>query len=268
MQDETTNWAEVRDWTVTLVAEAAAQAKTMVREGFAANIKANGTVVTEVDRATERFLRAEIGKRFPDHAILGEEYGQSGTLSPEIPLWCLDPVDGTTNLANGLPLWCVSVGVILGDRSMVGVLNAPMMQEVYAAAIGQGATRNGEPLSPLGAGGPLEKEDAYVICSTTAKRMNFSRLPAKLRVLGSAALDMCFVAAKQVRGCHCVGTSLYDVAAALCVTEEVGASSVWLESGEVYSPAAHLSEGPRGDRTLVTAPPETIRFLRDVLGNL
>ena len=250
-----------RDFAAELAAEAADRSRAMVRAGITADTKANGTVVTDVDRAVETFLRNAIAARYPDHAILGEEFGQTGTISPDIPLWCLDPVDGTTNLANGLPLWCISVGVILGDRSVAGVVNAPLLGDIYTGALGHAATRNGEPLSPLPAGGALGREDAYIICSTTAKRMDFRRLDAKLRLLGSAALDLCFVAAGQAKACQCSGTSLYDLAAGMCLADAVGAQSVWLETGAPYSPMTHLANPARTDITLITAPPETMAHL-------
>ena len=96
--------------------------------------------------------------------------------------------------------------------------------------------------------------------------MDFARLTAKLRIMGSAALDLCFVAAGQARGCQCACTSLYDLAGGLCFTREAGAESVWLESGDAYSPMAHLAKGPDCDATLITAPPATMRYLRERLG--
>ncbi len=257
-----TNW---RDFAVRLADEAASRAKEMVRSGITADLKANGTVVTDVDHAIERFLRERIGATYPDHAILGEEFGQTGDVSPDVPLWCLDPVDGTTNLANGLPLWCISIGVVHEGHAVAGVVNAPMLNEVYAAARGHGAARNGVSLPGLGEGDVLASEEVYIICSTSVRRMDFGRLTAKLRILGSAALDLCYVAAGQAKGCQCACTSLYDLAAGICLAREVGAESVWLESGGTYSPMAHLANGPDCDATLITAPPATMRYLRERL---
>lgn len=266
MQHTTEDFARWRDFAITIAAEAAEKAKAMVRAGFTADTKSNGTIVTDVDRSVEQYLRGRINETYPDHAVLGEEFGLTGTVSPDVPLWCLDPVDGTTNLANGLPLWCISVGVVYGNQSVAGAINAPMLNEVYAAAVGQGATRNNEPLPRLHDGGELGPEEVYIICSTTARRMNFSRLTAKLRILGSAALDLCFVAAGQAKGTQCACTSLYDLAAGICITQEVGAETVWLESGDAYQPMPHLEAGSNCDITLVTAPPSTLRYVRERLG--
>ena len=254
-----------RDFAISLAGEAAERARTMVRAGFSTDTKANGTVVTDIDHAIERFLRDEISAAYPAHAILGEEFGQTGVVSPDVPLWCLDPVDGTTNLANGLPLWCISIGVVETDETVAGVINAPLLGDVYAGAKGCGATRNGVPLPMLATGGVIAREEAYIVCGTTARRMDFSRSQAKLRILGSAALDLCFVAAGQAKGCQCACTSLYDVAAGLCIAGEVGAQSVWLESGAAYHPMAHLSAGADCAVTLLTAPAATLAHLISVL---
>ncbi len=254
-----------RDFAIEASREAATLARAMIRAGITADTKANGTVVTDVDHAIERLLREKIGAAYPDHAILGEEFGQTGMVSPDVPLWCLDPVDGTTNLANGLPLWCVSIGVIFGDAAVAGVVNAPMTGDIYAAAQGYGATWNGEALPRLAPGGTIAPEEAYIICGTTARRMDLARLSAKLRILGSAALDLCYVAAGQAKGCQCACTSLYDLAAGLCIAGETGAGSVWLESGDTYRPMAHLSAGGSCDVTLVTAPEGTMAYLLGVL---
>jgi myo-inositol-1(or 4)-monophosphatase len=258
MQEAMTDWTAIRDWTLSLVDEAAGRARAMVAAGITADTKANGTVVTDVDRAIELFLREAISMRYPEHAILGEEFGLTGTVSTDIPLWCLDPVDGTTNLANGLPLWCISVGVVYDGRSVAGVVNAPMMRDVYAGATGTGATRNGEPLPLLPYGGALDREDVYIACSTSVRKIDFSRLKAKLRVLGSAALDLCYVASSQSFGCQSMGTSLYDLAAGMCLVKAVGADAVWLQTGEPYDAMRQLAEGPRTDKTLVVARPGTL----------
>ncbi|MBC8141570.1 MAG: inositol monophosphatase [Armatimonadetes bacterium] len=260
-----TEYSEWRDFAIEASREAATLARTMIRAGFTTDMKANGTVVTDVDHAVERLLRDRIGAAYPTHAILGEEFGQTGTVSPDVPLWCLDPVDGTTNLANGLPLWCVSIGVIFGDAAVAGVVNAPMTDDIYAAAQGAGATWNGKPLPRLASGGQIAPEEAYIVCGTSVRRMDLGRLQAKLRILGSAALDLCYVAAGQAKGCQCACTSLYDLAAGLCIAGETGVRNVWLESGEPYRPMAHLLAGGSCDVTLVTAPEGTMAYLLGVL---
>lgn len=258
MATEVIDRAATLAWLGGMTAEAADMATAMLKRGMSIQQKADGTVVTDIDRAVERYVRDAIAARFPGHAILGEEFGHED--KGDAPLWAIDPIDGTTNLANGLPLWGVSIGLIEGDAPTVGCLSFPLLGETYAAASGLGATRNGEPLLPLPSGGETGWEDTYGICSSSVRQVDFSRLSARLRVLGSAALEVCWVAAGKLHGCQNIGVSLYDVAAGLCVAHETGARVRWLRGG-VYSPRAHAATGPRPDDVLLIAPQATLDHL-------
>lgn len=260
------DWATTRTWTEKVVGEGARLALQMVEKGdMNRRQKADGSTVTDIDQAVERFLRDALQSKFPDHAILGEEYGHSARPdNPDAPLWTIDPIDGTTNLANGLPHWGVSVGLVSGGKPVVGVLTFPQLGETYSAALGLGATLNGKRLLLLPPGGPTEWEDTYAICSTTVRKMDFSPLAARLRLLGSAALELCWVGAGRLKGCQSAGTSLYDVAAGACVAYEVGAQIGWL-SGKAWSAGEMAQTGPTGKDVLLCAPPETLAFLRQRL---
>jgi histidinol-phosphatase len=107
--------------------------------------KADGSWVTEVDEAVERELRARIGDTFPEHAMLGEEEGLVG--DEDAPLWVLDPIDGTNNFLEGIPIWGTLVALRVGGESVVGVAYAPALGELYSGARGEGARLNGEPIS-------------------------------------------------------------------------------------------------------------------------
>lgn len=255
------NLAETLAWTVDLTTRAAEMAVARASQGMTVAKKVDGSVVTDIDHAVERFLRDAITDRFPDHAILGEEYGHDARPDADAPLWAIDPIDGTVNLANGLPHWGVSVGLILQDVPALGVVVFPLLGETFAGAAGLGATRNGVALPPLSPGGPTDWEDAYAICSTSVRRADFSRMPCRLRVLGSAALEVCWVATGQLRGAQVIGVSLYDIAAGVCLAREVGATVGWL-SGEVWSPRGMAAEGKRENDVLITAPPATLDFVR------
>ncbi len=260
---ESLDLAETLQFTRELVTEAAARALKMAQFGLAVDMKADGSVVTDVDRSIERFLRDAITARYPGHAILGEEFGFDGAAA-NVPLWALDPIDGTTNLANGLPQWCVSVGLVIEDTPVVGVVAAPVLGEIHSGARGLGAARNDAPLPPLSSGGPTGWEDTYAICSTSARVLRFDRVPARLRVLGSAALELCWTAAGRLCGCQSIGTSLYDVAAGVCFAGEVGAVTQWRD-GARWSPMEMARQGA-SNRLLLTAPTATLTFLRENIG--
>ena len=263
--NELMDWAKVRAWTEGLVTEAAQIAVQMADAGaMNRRQKPDGSTVTDIDQTVERFLRDALAKQFPHHAVLGEEFGREANGSdPDAPLWAIDPIDGTTNLASGLPHWGVSVGLVANNKPVVGVLAFPRLGETYAASLGAGATRNNEALVQLSPGGPTHWENTYAVCSHSARTMDFGRVPCRLRVLGSAALELCWAASGKVCGCQSIGTSLYDVAAGACVAGEVGAEMGWL-SGKRWSPD-EMAHGPIETDVLLCAPPQTLRFLRESL---
>src|SRR5690554_2697394 len=101
--------------------------------------------VTAVDKAVERLIRQRLGETFPDHAILGEEFGLDR--EGQRVVWVLDPIDGTSNFMRDRPSWCVSIGAAIEGRPVLAVIYDPVKDELYSAADGRGATRNGEPIS-------------------------------------------------------------------------------------------------------------------------
>jgi histidinol phosphatase-like enzyme (inositol monophosphatase family) len=106
--------------------------------------KADESPVTVADRETERTIRAEIERRFPGHAIFGEEFGKSGTQSEFT--WIIDPIDGTRSFICGVPLFGMLLGVLQGGRPVAGVIRMPALGEVFAGSKGGGATMNGAPI--------------------------------------------------------------------------------------------------------------------------
>ena len=116
-------------------------------------------------------------------------------------------------------------------------------------------------MAALAPGGPTAWEETYAVCSTSVRVLDFSQMPCRLRVLGSAALEVCWTAAGHLRGCHVIGASLYDVVAGICCAREVGAQVGWL-SGQDWSARAMAAEGARAGDALITAPPATLAYVR------
>src|SRR5712671_3800180 len=102
-------------------------------------------LVTEVDVAIEHMFRELIASRFPDHAILGEEFGGSATI-PDGPCWVFDPIDGTTNFAHGLPIFCSSLALEIDGAAEIAAVYDPTRKELFTAERGGGAYLNGRPL--------------------------------------------------------------------------------------------------------------------------
>ncbi|MES2465285.1 MAG: inositol monophosphatase [Armatimonadota bacterium] len=260
-----TDLAAILSWTKELAVEAEARVRTLQKKEMNVRAKSDGSLVTDIDRATEQFLRDAISERYPDHDILGEEFGRAERKSAGAPLWAIDPIDGTTNLAHGLPHWGISIVLVADGNPVVGVIRFPELGETFAGARGLGATLNDVPLLSLSPGGTLTQEDAYGICTTSVHKVSFDHFPARLRLYGSAALDVSWAATGRLCGAQSIGVSLYDIAAALCFAHEVGAETRWLKSGERFSADALAASGPVEDDVILTAPPATLTYLRQSL---
>src|SRR5262249_28520683 len=102
-------------------------------------------LVTEVDVAIERTFREMIAERYPDHAVLAEEMGGSGVI-PSGPCWVFDPIDGTTNFAHGVPIFCASVALEVGGEPRVAAVYDPTRKELFTAERGRGAFLNDRPI--------------------------------------------------------------------------------------------------------------------------
>src|SRR5439155_21178343 len=174
---------------------------TLARFGSALKIDKKGAIdlVTEVDVAIEKMFRALIGERFPDHAILAEELGGAAD-APAGPCWVFDPIDGTTNFAHGLPIFCASVALEIDGVAEVAAVYDPNRQELFTAERGGGAFLNGQPLRVSSAS---ELVDSLLVTGfpydvhTRVEEIvglfgAFVGQARAVRRLGSAAIDLCY----------------------------------------------------------------------------
>ena len=220
-------------------------------------LKADNSYVTNIDRATEEFVRDRLAERYPDFAFLGEEFGRHG--DPDAPLWAVDPIDGTTNMVFGIPFWCVSIGLIVGSEAVAGAIYAPRTDTMYWGVQGQGSFCNGVRLQTRDRD-RLHAEDTLGFTSAAIKNLDTSPLRGRLRCLGSIALDIAYTA--QGALCSLVGWSegAYDMAAALCIAKEAGCIAEYL-TGEPLDLARIL----RDSKTLApftVAPPRLAALLQ------
>ena len=208
--------------------------------------KARADLVTAVDEASERLIRARILERFPGDTVVGEELSSAEAAAGGGRRWIVDPVDGTTNFVHGHPFVSVSVAFADDDGVAAGVVHAPFLGEVFHAARGGGAFLDGRPMrvsevddftrSLLATGFPFKQGkgdlDAYMRLVGDAVRSTHD-----VRRAGSAALDLAFVAAARVEGFFEIGLSPWDVAAGiLLVTEAGGRVTGW--PGDAEAPLA------------------------------
>lgn len=205
--------------------------KKYFRQGVRVEKKGPIDLVTAADLEAEHEFRALIAGRFPTHVVLGEEQGTSARDQRAAShRWIIDPVDGTTNFAHGIALFCVSIGLEIDGRIDVGVVYDPMADELFSAERGQGARLNGLPMRVS----ESEQLIDALLCtgfpySVHSERQAMVDVFAAflgqaqgIRRLGSAALDLCYVAAGRLEGFWEEGLHPWDMAAGVLLVEEAG----------------------------------------------
>ena len=198
-------------------------------------------LVTEADHAAEKAIFEVIRKEFPEHYILSEE---SGELPQDSNYkWIIDPIDGTINYANGIPICCVSIGIEKDGQMILGAVYNPFMNEFFFTERGKGATLNDKPIrvseqnqlikACLVTGFPYTYLDAVNGPLDVFER--FIRKGVPVRRLGSAAIDLCWVAAGRFDGFYEHKLQAWDSAAGFLMVEEAGGTITDFE-GNYYSP--------------------------------
>jgi myo-inositol-1(or 4)-monophosphatase len=206
-------------------------------------LKGDGSIVTEADTAMQQRVAEALRENWPKIPLLGEEMSvaeQQALLDNSAGgLWLLDPLDGTSNFAAGIPYFCVSLALIRDAEVVLGIIYDPLRDECYAAEKGKGASLNGLPLHTPSVLPPLERSMGLV----DFKRLNDS-LAARLasrppyssqRSFGSGALDWCMIATGR---CHVYlhgGQKLWDYAAGQLILAESGGLAVTLDDEPVVS---------------------------------
>jgi len=188
------------------------------------DIKSDASYVTEADRAVEEFIHRELSTKFPHDAIIGEEYGNRANGSSG-HTWALDPIDGTTNFVAGLPHWAVCIARLSGARPELGVVNAPVLNELYVGALGHGATMNGRTLRLSHRQEP-ENEQLLAVWSSSFRHIAIDKkFQGKLRIFGSTVMKCLYLARGSYIGAVTPEVHVWDVAAGLSVLWEAGGES-------------------------------------------
>jgi len=224
----------------------AAEAGHMLRRAQAGrrtiDFKGKINLVTEMDRKVEQYIARELKRRFPDHDLLAEE-NEKNVESGAAFRWIVDPLDGTTNYAHGLPIYSVSIALMHQGSVEVGVVYQPVQDEMFTATRGGGARLNGQPISVsqetqldcalLVTGFP------YDLHETDRDNLdhfrNFMKRARAVRRLGSAALDLCYVACGRFDGFWELKLAPWDMAAGGLIAAEAGGRLSALDGGP-YDP--------------------------------
>jgi len=198
-------------------------------------------LVTEIDHASEKAIIEIIKNDYPDHYILSEEAGE--IIQDSVYKWIIDPIDGTINYANSIPMCCVSIGVEVDGKMEIGAVYNPFINELFFAQRGFGATLNDQIIqvsaktqvatSCLATGFPYTYLDMPNGPLEVFGRLIKSGVP--VRRLGSAAIDLCYVAAGRFDGFYEHKLQAWDSAAGFLIVEEAGGKVTDL-SGDYYNP--------------------------------
>ncbi len=206
--------------------------------------KAKNDFVSQVDRDTEAALIDALHKAYPDHAITGEEHGQAIAASNGSEYtWIIDPLDGTTNYLQGIPHFAISIAVMRGRQIEHGVVVDPLKNDEFVASRGHGAQLNGKRIrvnpvthledALLGTGIPpgavTTDLDRYM-----AQLKHFTATCRAIRRLGSAALDLAYVAAGRTDGFWEFGLKPWDIAAGALLVREAGGFVGDLQGGDSF----------------------------------
>ena len=221
--------------------------------------KAVNDFVSNVDRDAENVIAEALHAAYPKHGVRGEERGQ---IYPEGEVnWVIDPLDGTLNYLQGIPHFCISIAAMRGRRVEHGVILDPVRSEEFVASRGEGATLNGRRIrvsgktrldeSVLATGIPphaiRDHHDAYA-----AMLGQLTQESRGIRRMGSAALDLAYVAAGRADGFFELGLSLWDIAAGVLLVQEAGGFSSDFLGGDRHLDTGHIVSGnPKVHRAIV-----------------
>lgn len=212
--------------------KAAQKAGKILKEGLRNEVeifyKGDLNLVTNIDTRSEKAIVDLIGRDFPDHQIMAEE-GQ-GQKNPSPYRWIIDPLDGTTNYAHRFPFFCVSIALEIKGKVVLGVVYDPVRKELFFAERGKGAFLNDRPMT-VSSVKSLDKSllvtgFAYDIRNHPENNfihfLNFSMRAQAVRRTGSAALDLCYVAAGRFDGFWELKLNPWDTAAGALILTEAG----------------------------------------------
>lgn len=257
------------DTILAVATEAAREAGAILMEHFGrlrpADIGSKGVrrdLVTAADLASERALVARLRAAFPEHRIEAEEETRDARAADESNelRWFLDPLDGTINFVHQLPAFAVSIGLMRGAQPLVGVIHAPRLDETFAARLGGGATLNGRAIAVSAC---TELGDAILATGFPYRRgelahdnlenfRSFFYSVRGIRRMGSAAVDLAYVAAGRFDGFWELHLAPHDVAAGALLVREAGGVVTDADGGENWLRGGHIVAAPLAVHRLIS----------------
>jgi myo-inositol-1(or 4)-monophosphatase len=198
-------------------------------------VKGDGTWVTPADLEADHLIADAIRRQYPDHDVVSEELNPVYTGAPWC--WIIDPIDGTTNFAQGVPIWAVSIALAFEGWPAMGLIDFPTLGIRYHALKGAGAFENSQPIGvkaavDLGEPESLENE-LFAVCTRTTQHFRLD-VPMKLRIMGSAAYNFCLAAAGVAVASLDMTPKVWDMAAGWLLVREAGGVVTQLEGEPMF----------------------------------
>lgn len=198
------------------------------KAALAVEFKSEKDLVTAVDKKVEEFLSSKIRAKFPDHTVVGEEFGATGGKGENS--WLIDPIDGTVSFVHGLPGYSVSLAFQERGVTQAAVVYGPLLGQLFSAVKGEGVHLNGQPIEVSKCSKMVDSVWATGFACLRAGRLDnnlshFSNIVPKIRDIrrmGSAALDLAYVAAGKLDGFWELNLADYDIAAGVLLVQEAG----------------------------------------------
>ncbi len=226
--------------------ETAIEAGKILEAGFGTDFKISSkegrnNLVTEFDKKSENYIISTLSEKFPSHSFLAEESGKSKEFSSDEVIWVIDPLDGTVNFAHNLPIFSVSIAAVQNNEILCGVIYHPILKELFVAEKGKGSYLNNKKISVsqnsdfpsafLVTGFPYDVNSRHNECVSIFGQVVDKGLP--VRRLGSAALDLAYVANGRFDGFWEIKLNPWDVAAGILIVQEAGGKVTKYDGSEV-----------------------------------
>jgi myo-inositol-1(or 4)-monophosphatase len=187
--------------------------------------KADRSLVSEADEVIEHMLVEQIQRTFPDHGIIGEEATQHQGAGEFV--WVLDPIDGTSSYLAGLPVWCISIGVLRAGKPHIGVIYLPLLNDLYWNEPDGEAYYNSKSITVIGER-EWHRDDWLAIPSDAHRRYNIN-FSGKVRSTGSTAASIAYVARGKALGALTGAYSVWDVVGALAILQAASGTATYLD---------------------------------------
>ncbi|HIK43512.1 MAG TPA: inositol monophosphatase family protein [Leptolyngbyaceae cyanobacterium M65_K2018_010] len=236
-----------------------------------ADLKADGSLVTDSDRWADKALRTAIKTQFPDHGVLSEEVEH---IFPDTDwCWIIDPIDGTTNFTRGIPIWGISLGLLYRGIPVFGYVALPPLGQAFhgywpgesGLAMPTGAYLNGRSIQTTAAA--PDKTQFFSLCARSTQVMT-QPFPCKIRMLGAASYNLLLVAAGWAIGAVEATPKIWDIAAVWAILQAAGGTWVALDGVDPFPLAVGKDYGSQPYPTLVTAQKAWVGLFQPYLQRL